>query len=88
MEKNAYYDLGLKLAFQQAGFSDDFLKDAGVWSAIKGLFTKEPAAKGSFEAWKKSDKARKLMGQRSATGTAAYDKFRQGGILARRSRVA
>jgi len=86
MEKNAYYDLGLKLAFQQAGFSDDFLKDAGVWSAIKGLF--KPPAKGSFKAWMKSDKARKLMGPRYATETAAYNKFRQGGSLARRSRVA
>jgi len=85
MDQNAYFELGIKLALQQAGFS----KEAGVLSALKAIFKRKPPAKGSFEAWRKGDKAKKLMGQRSATETSAYGKYRSGGSLAKkRPRVA
>ncbi len=84
MDKNAYFELGLRLAIQQAGFE----KDAGVISAIKGILKKKPPKKGSIEAWRKTDKAKKLMSQGSATETSAYNKFRQGGTLAKKKRTA
>jgi len=48
MDQNAYFELGIKLALQQAGFS----KEAGVLSALKAIFKRKPPAKGSFEAWR------------------------------------
>lgn len=88
MERNPYYDLGVKLAFQQAILSDAFLKNAGVWNAIKDLLKKAPPPKGSFKAWRKSEKARRLLLPRYATETSTYNKFRQHGSLAKHLRVA
>lgn len=82
MEKNAYYDLGLKLAFQQAGFSDDFLKDAGIISAFKDLLRGAAGGKASgeasaaFKAWRKSKAAKAAMKPGLATETATYGKYR------------
>ena len=79
MDQNAYFELGVKLAVQYAGFT----KEAGVLSALKAIFKKKPPAKGSFEAWKQSPKAQKMLGQ-SATETSAYGKFRGRGSLAKK----
>ena len=85
MDQNTYFELGVKLAFQYAGFS----KEAGILSALKALFKRTPPAKGSLAAWRKTPRAQQLMAQRSATQTSAYGKFRQGGSLAKkRPRVA
>jgi len=80
MDQNTYFELGVKLALAQAGFS----KEAGVMSALKALFKGKPPAKGSFEAWKKTDKAKKMLSGSSVTGTKAYGKYRRGGTLAKR----
>ncbi len=72
MDRNDYFELGVKLAFEQNGFA----KNAKVMAALKALFKKAPNKKGGFEAFKKSKRAKKLMGSSSATDSAAFQKVR------------
>lgn len=74
MDQNAYFELGVKLALQQAGFSKDAGVIRDVLSGVGRLFKKKPPKKGSFKAFQQSGKTKRELAQGSATETSAYRK--------------
>lgn len=73
-----YFELGVKLAFDLAGFS----KDAGLKDFFKALFKKKPPVRGSFAEF---STRYKVPRSRLATDVPAYARHRAGIARAQRA---